>query len=175
MPQLDASTAEVLVYSFKDGLLAKLAHDLKMRVSSFTIDIADDQSSVTARFDPSSLEVVCARKDGRDDTGTLSAGDKKKIYKNITQDVLRTKKHGGDITFRSTSIEGEGDARTITGDLTLHGQTRSVTARVRAEGDSWVTSVTLHQPDFGIRPFKALGGALKVQADVRVDVRAPKG
>ena len=34
--------------------------------------------------------------------------------------------------------------------------------------------VTLQQPDFGIKPYKALGGALKVKPEVRVSVRVLK-
>ena len=38
MPKFDAKSAEVLLFSYKDGLLAKVAHDLKMRVDEFSID-----------------------------------------------------------------------------------------------------------------------------------------
>ena len=64
--------------------------------------------------------------------------------------------------------------RVVTGNLTLHGQTRTVSATIREDGSSWTTDVTLQQPDFGIKPYKALGGALKVKPEVRVTVRVPK-
>ena len=174
MPTFDASSASVHVFSFKDGLLAKLAHDLEMKVGRFSIDIADDQSGVTATFDPKSLEILHSMKDGRPDSGTLSAGDKKKIGKNITDDVLRPKKHP-EIRFASTNVSGEGASRTVEGDLTLHGRTNRIRATVREQGSEWVTSVDLDQRDYGIKPYKALGGALKVQPRVRVEVRIPKG
>jgi polyisoprenoid-binding protein YceI len=71
-------------------------------------------------------------------------------------------------------VREQGATRVVTGNLTLHGQTRSVTATIREDGANWTTDVTLQQPDFGIKPYKALGGALKVKPEVRVTVRVPK-
>ncbi|MCB9659648.1 MAG: YceI family protein [Sandaracinaceae bacterium] len=173
MPKYDASSAEVLLFSFKDGLLAKVAHDLKMRVDDFSIDVADDLSSVKATFQANRISVLTAMKDGRDDYGTLSDGDKKKILANISDDVLNSRRHPT-ITFESSSVREQGSTRTVSGNLTLNGQTRSVSATIREEGANWVTDVTLQQPDFGIKPYKALGGALKVKPEVRVSVRVPK-
>jgi len=173
MPTYDASSAEVLLFSFKDGLLAKLAHDLKLRVDEFSIDVADDLSSVKATFQASRVSVLCAMKDGRDDHGTLSDGDKKKILSNVADDVLNSRRHPT-ITFESTGVREQGSSRVVTGNLTLNGQTRSVSATVREDGASWVTDVNLQQPDFGIKPYKALAGALKVKPEVRVSVRVPK-
>lgn len=173
MPTYDASSAEVLLFSFKDGLLAKVAHDLKMRVDDFSIDVADDLGSVKATFQANRVSVLCAMKNGSDDYGTLSDGDKKKILGNIADDVLNSRRHPT-ITFESTSVREQGSGRVVSGNLTLNGHTRSVSATVREESGSWVTDVTLQQPDFGIKPYKALGGALKVKPEVRVTVRVPK-
>ncbi len=173
MPKYDASSAEVLLFSFKDGLLAKVAHDLKLRVETFSIDVADDGSAVSATFEGPSVVVINAMKKGVEDHGTLSEGDKKKILGNLQDDVLQSKRHPT-ITFKSTAVREQGTGRVVTGDLTLHGTTRSVTATVRDDGSHWATDVTLHQPDFGIKPYKALGGALKVKPEVRVSVRVPK-
>ena len=166
MPRYDASTADVFVLSFKDGMLAKLAHDLKMKVGSFSIDIDEATKGITAQFDARSVKVVCRRKDGRDESGGLSSFEIGQIDGNIQ------KKHT-DIRFVSTSVEGSGDAYTVRGDLTLHGKTRSISANVKKQGSRFVTEVRLHQPDFGIKPYSAALGALKVQADVIVEVSVP--
>jgi len=39
---LDASTAECLVFTEKEGLLSGVAHDLKLRVERFRLRIDDD-------------------------------------------------------------------------------------------------------------------------------------
>ena len=91
MARYDAYNSECLLFSFKDGLLARLAHDLKLQVERFSIEVDDVTHQIKATFDPSSIQVVCAQIDGRDDPSTLSKGDKKKIYDNVTKDVLRTR------------------------------------------------------------------------------------
>src|SRR5690606_31970403 len=149
MPKYDCSTAECLVYSFKDGLLAKLAHDLKIRVGSFQIDVSDDLGSVEARFDAPSLEVVCRRRDGVDEPGGLSRLELGQIHGNLRDDVLAAKKYP-QITFRSTSVTPVGDGFRVEGDLTLHGATRRIAADVKRDGGRLRTEVKLHQPDFGI-------------------------
>jgi len=61
----------------------------------------------------------------------------------------------------------------VEGRLTLHGTERGITLLARRRGERLEAEVSLHQPDFGIRPFKAFGGALKVRPDVVVRVSLP--
>lgn len=174
MARFDAYNSECLVFSFKDGLLARLAHDLKLQVERFSIEVDDTTRQIKATFDPSSIQVVCAQVDGRDDPSALSSGDKKRIYDNVTKDVLRVRKHP-EIRFDSTQIAERGDGFAVEGSLLMHGKTRPVQASIRPDGDRWVTEVRLHQPDFGIKPYTAALGALKVKPDVLVRVSVPKG
>lgn len=171
MPTFSAPDLECHVLTFKEGVLSAVAHDLKIRVGQCSITIGEDES-IEATFDPKSLSVVCARKDGRDAPGTLSGGDKKKIESNIQKDVLHSKKHP-EIRFVSTSVTRDGDRATITGDLTLHGKTKSITATATKKGERWETEVSIHQPDYGIKPYSAMLGALKVQSTLRVQLSVP--
>jgi polyisoprenoid-binding protein YceI len=173
MARYDAYNSECLVFSFKDGLLARLAHDLKMQVERFSIELDEESQSIQATFDPSSLRAVCAQIDGQDDPTALSKGDKKKIYDNITKDVLRARKHP-EIRFESMEVVPQGEGYSVEGQLELHGHSRTIQADVRPEGERWVTEVTIHQPDFGIKPYTAAFGALKIKPDVRVRVSVPR-
>lgn len=172
MARFDAYNSECLVFSFKDGLLARLAHDLKLQVERFSIEVDDTTHQITATFDPSSIQVVCAQVDGRDDRSALSDGDKKKIHDNVTKDVLRVRKHP-EIRFDSTRIVERGEGFALEGTLQMHGKTRPVQTSIRREGNRWVTDVRLHQPDFGIKPYTAALGALKIKPDVVVRVSVP--
>jgi len=173
MARFDAYNSECLVFSHKDGLLARLAHDLKLQVERFSIEVDDTTHQIKATFDPSSLQIVCAQVDGRDDPSALSGGDKKKIYDNATKDVLRVRKHP-EVRFDSTQVVERGDGFAVEGMLQLHGTTRPVHASVRPDGSRWVAEIKLHQPDFGIKPFTAALGALKVKPDVVVRVSVPR-
>jgi len=173
MPRYTQNDAEALVFTFKDGLLSKVAHDLKVRVNRFSVDFDPAAAKVTAEFDPSSLEVVNAVRDGAEDPKALSGGDKDKIASQIQKEVLETGSHPK-IQFTSTKVARRPDGGySITGDLTLHGTTRPISAETRVEGGKQVAEIELHQPDFGIEPFKAMMGTLKVKPAVRVRVSVP--
>jgi polyisoprenoid-binding protein YceI len=173
MARFDAYNSECLLFSYKDGLLARLAHDLKLQVERFSIEVDETTHEIKATFDPSSISVVCAQVDGRDDPSTLSQGDKKKIHDNVTKDVLHVRKFP-EIRFESTNVVERGQGFAVEGTLHLHGKSKSIQASVRADGSRWVTEVRLHQPDFGIKPYTAAFGALKVKPDVLVRVSAPR-
>ena len=163
--------SEVYVFTFKEGLLSAIAHDLKIRVTAHEVAI-DDERAVTATFDASSLRVVCARKDGHDSPRALSDSDKKSIERTIVDEILEAKRFP-QIRFASTSVEREGEGYRVRGDLTLRGVTRAIGFTTRVENGAKVAEVTLHQPDFGIKPYRAMLGTLKLQPDVRVRVEVP--
>ncbi len=174
MARFDAYNSECLVFTFKDGLLARLAHDLKLQVERFSIEVDDKTHQITATFDPSSIQVMCAQVDGRDDPSALSNGDKKKIHDNVVKDVLRVRKHP-EIRFDSTQVVERGDGFAVEGTLQMHGKSRAVQSSIRPDGNRWVTEVRLHQPDFGIKPYTAALGALKVKPDIAVRLSVPRG
>ena len=163
------------VFTFKEGVLSAIAHDLKLRVATLDVKVTGD-TEIVATFDARSLRVVCAQKNGTDDTGALSASDRQKIEETIAKDVLESRRFP-EIRFASTAVERShgGDTYLVRGDLTLHGVTRSISFTARTEGALRVAEVTLHQPDFGITPYRAMLGALKLRPDVRVrvEVSAP--
>jgi hypothetical protein len=173
MARYDAYNSECLLFSFKDGLLARLAHDLKLQVERFSIEVDDTTHQIKAAFDPSSIAVVCAMADGRDNPSTLSKGDKKKIYDNVTKDVLKTRKHP-EIRFDSSNVVQRGEGFAVEGTLQIQGKSRTVQTRIRPDGDRWVAELSVHQPDFGIKPFTAALGALKVKPDVIVRLSVPR-
>lgn len=173
MARYDAYNSECHIFSFKDGLLAKLAHDLKLQVERFSIEVDDDSKVITASFDPSSIRVVCACSDGQDDPSTLSDGDKKKILGNVTKDVLKVKKFP-EIRFESSSVVPDGEGYKVAGALQLCGRSRNLQTQLRSEDGRLVTEITLHQPDYGIKPFTAALGALKIKPDVLIRLSVPK-
>ena len=173
MPHFDDTSADCLVLTYKEGLLSAVAHDLEIQVTRFEVDVGADPLSVQARFQASSLRVTGAVQDGAVSPGKLSGGDREKIEHSILTEVLHAAEHP-EISFASTSVTPEGDAYRIAGDLTLHGRTRSISFVCRPEGEGLVARVRLHQPDFGIKPYSAMLGTLKIKPDVTVVVALPR-
>lgn len=169
MARFDAATAACRVFTFKEGALSAIAHDLELEVRRFSIEVGDDLA-VEARFGLDSLRVLHAVKDGRP-SAALSDGDKRKIEKTMADDVLDVRRHG-EAVFRGRA-SAAGDGFQLTGELTLHGRARPVTATARPADGRQTVELTLHQPDFGIKPYSAMLGTLKVRADLRVRVSVP--
>lgn len=164
------------VFTFKEGLLRGVAHDLQLRAHELELTLVGPPSqpeAVRLHVDPRHLRVVCAMQDGREDPSALSPGDRAKIERTMADHVLHPERYPK-ISFHSTSITWSSPNRAIIhGELRLHGTQRSLSAEIVRQGDRWVTEVDLHQPDYGIKPYSAMLGSLKVQPRVRVQVDAP--
>lgn len=166
MQRYDENNAKCVVLTFKEGLLSPVAHDLRLLVQRFRIEVAD--GAVTGSFDTASLIVDCPMKDGVENPTALSAADKAKIAAQIREEVLASARFP-QATFRSSSCAQRADGGyDVTGELTLHGVSRQLSARSELVDGAQRLELTLHQPDFGITPFRAMLGTLKIQADVRV-------
>lgn len=172
MRRFDSSCADCFVFTYKEGLLSAVAHDLKIRVARFEIDVDEAIPAVDGRFDAASLRVVCAMRDGAEWKGALSDAQAREIERNIARDVLHPRKHP-QIRYVSTAVEQNGDAFRIDGELSLHGRRKPVGVSVRRRDDRYVATARLRQPDFGIRPYSALFGTLRVRPDVDVQIVIP--
>lgn len=160
--------ADVFVYSYKEGLLSRVAHDIKLRVRSFEIRLEDDQLEAT--FDPRSLEVVHAMKKGKPNPSALSPKDCSDVLANIEREILHPDRFS-EITFRSTRVKRTPRSWEVAGTLALHGREGNVVMRARVVDSDVTGKVRIHQPAFGIVPFKAMMGTLKIKPDVEVEVR----
>lgn len=156
---------EVLV--FREGLLAAVAHDLLLRVTGFEISVDLGAPAVTARFDADSLRVVTAMRDGRALPDALGRADVRKIEATIASEILHAPRFPR-IRFVSTEVDPTPGGYDVHGALTLGGTTRALVLSVHREGGGLASEVTLHQPDFGIEPYRAMLGALRVKPDVVV-------
>lgn len=78
------------------------------------------------------------------------------------------------IEFRSTRVVRDGERARIEGQLTLHGVTRPLVADALADASDWRAELRLDQRDFGIKPFSAMLGTLRVRPEVLVRIRVPR-
>lgn len=158
------------ISTYKAGMGAKVGHDLVLEARRWSGTVEanpDDPSacSVQVTIDARSFEVIQASGGVK----ALSDKDSADIRKNMDDKVLQTSKYP-EITFRSTQVT----PTAITGDLTIVGNTRPVTLDLSVRdgaGDTTLTGrTTVTQSQFGIKPFSAMMGALKVKDDVDMQV-----
>lgn len=171
MPQFDASTAVCTVDAYKEGLLSAAGHDVRLSVDRF--NVAVDEDSLEASFDATSLRAVVAMRDGQPHEGALSDSDLTTIDGYVQKDILNTKVHPT-IRFTSDDIDVDDDEAEIDGTLELNGRMKTLVIVARVQGDHWVARIPIHQPDFGIRPFKALMGALRIKPTIDIELRLPR-
>jgi polyisoprenoid-binding protein YceI len=172
MTRFDASQASCHVYTFKQGLLSPVAHDLKLAVERFAIEVDGESHRLEGRFETASLRVECAMRDGREAPDLLNVRDRGKIEREIRERVLHADRHPV-VGFAGTFSTAASEAVLIEGSLTLHGHTRPLQCHARPRDGGWVAITTLHQPDFGIEPYTAAFGTLRIRPDVEVRVSVP--
>jgi len=161
--KLGPDNASLHVETGRSGAAAKAGHDLIIDVTSWeaTLEVGDN-SSLSLSADPTSLKV----REGNGGMQALEADDKEDIHKTIDKDVLKKQ----DISFQSSSVEAAGDGLKVSGDLELGGKSKPITFDVNESGGTLTGSASLNQSDWGIKPYSALFGALKVNDEVTVVV-----
>ncbi|MDB4988760.1 MAG: hypothetical protein JWN04_3938 [Myxococcaceae bacterium] len=160
--------AAIYIYTFKEGLLSKLAHDLRLAATRF--EISARGTEVEACFEVAGLCVDGVMKSGRLERDEPSESDRRKIRDNLLREVLRSSE------FAQVRFVGRLGSReppfTVSGDLTLCGATKPLSICLRVLGERIEGEVELVPSQWGIKPFRALGGTLKVQDRVRIVVHA---
>ncbi|HEV2771206.1 MAG TPA: YceI family protein [Thermoleophilaceae bacterium] len=171
--QLGPENATLQAKTYREGLASKAGHDLILDVTQWeaTVEVREDraQSSVELTADPRSLQV----REGLGGVKPLTDKERSEIHKNIEQKVLGR----APISFRSTALElGEGGRLHGRGELEMVGNARPVNLELTLGSDGTVSGgVPLTQSEWGIRPYRGLMGALKVQdvIEIVIDARLP--
>jgi polyisoprenoid-binding protein YceI len=149
----------------REGAAAKAGHDLVLGVNSWSGSIDVEGGSVELTADPGSVEV----ESGSGGAKPLTDKDKVDIKKSISEKVL-----GSDqISFKSDSVENNGNQMIAKGDLSIAGKSNSVSVPLSVGDDGTVSgSISLSQKDYGIKQYSAMFGALKVKDQVEVLIEA---
>jgi polyisoprenoid-binding protein YceI len=172
MMRLGPPASECRIFTFREGILSSFGHDLELVVARFDVQVDEKRRRVDASFDAASLRVVRALRDGVEIPNAPSADERRQIEDNARRDVLDANRFP-EIRFRSTRVADVEGGYDVTGTLQLHGKERELVVALRRAGDRYVADVPIEQPDFGIRPYSAFLGALKVKPRVVVRVSFP--
>jgi polyisoprenoid-binding protein YceI len=165
---LSPENAKLMVRTARRGGAAKAGHDLLIEVTSWSATIeADPEPSgtrMTLSADSGSLKVV----EGTGGIKPLTESDKNSIRKTIDDEVLKRCA----IEFRSTSVQEAADGRLeVNGELQLSGRGAPISFVLHADGDGRLrATATVAHSTWGMKPYSALFGALKVADEVQVQL-----
>ena len=152
---------QVRAYTFKEGLLSSVAHDLELELPDFQVRF--NGGDVVATFDLTSIAVLGAMVEQKPSPKSLNASDRKKIEQTVHREVLKTRRHPK-AELSGCVIDGQ-----LEGTLTLCGQSAPVTGPVTSVNARATGVVEIKPSMWGIKPYSALFGALKLKDRVRIE------
>jgi hypothetical protein len=159
---IDTDRSTLTVFVYKSGLFSAFADDhiIKAPIAGGSI-ATDSPLGVEISVRSANLIVLDPKlpPDKRADVQSRMVGP----------EVLDTGKYP-EITFTSTAVEPAGPDRwTVTGRLSIHGQSRETKFPVALKEGRYRGTVVVKQRDFGIAPISIAGGAVKVKDELKVD------
>jgi hypothetical protein len=161
---IDPVASSITVFAYKSGLFSFAAHDHEVAapIASGTVTEAG-APAVSLKIDVRQMKVLDPK---------VSDKDRAEIQQTMLSEKVLDPARFPEITFASTSVRPSGRKKwTVTGNLTLHGQTRPVTMDVVQQYEKYVGTVNIKQRDFDIPPISLAGGTIKVKDEVKVEFR----
>jgi YceI-like domain len=169
--RLGPDTATLSVRTKKAGAASMAGHNLLMEVTEWdaTLELGAEpaQSKIELTANSGSFKVL----EGTGGAMTLEDEHKASIEQTIDDEILKRTP----IAFRSTSIEASADGGTyaVSGELELAGRREPVSFELTVGDDGTLTgSAVVKQTRWGIKPYSALFGTLKVVDEVTVEIAA---
>jgi polyisoprenoid-binding protein YceI len=165
-----ADRDRVTLLTARDGFAGKAGHDLSIEVGVWSGELAvgDDgnPAELSVKLDLTSLVVIA----GTGGVKPLTDRDRREIAV-TAREVLGVDRHP-QATFTASTFEpGSDGGGSIQGTLTLGGISRPLKLHVsNAGGDRFHATASVRQSEFGIKPYTAFLGALKVSDAVGIEV-----
>lgn len=158
------------IYTYKDGVLSRLGHDLRLRCRSFEVSI--DGTNVAGRFDVSSIELEGAVRGDALALAEVSDKDRREILETMHSKVLESRRHP-EVRFSGEAREAGEQRVSVAGQLELHGRRQPLDVDVERTDGRLRGRVSLRPSRWGIAPFKAFLGALRLQDRVEIAFDLP--
>lgn len=163
MPQ---ATGSVRVYTFKEGILSRAAHDLRLVFQVFRVDTEGEL--VRAEFELASLRVEGVMRGGALHAGELTEEQRVEIERALREDVLGVALHP------RARFEGEarasGERVAIEGELELAGGRAAVGFEATVRDGVYRARFQLAPSRFGIAQYRAFFGAIRLRDHVEVEL-----
>ena len=170
--ELGPDRGRIILRTSRDGLAAQAGHDLTIEATRWSgvLEVKDDLSpaGLEVRVDMDALVV----RNGTGGLKPLTDRDRREIA--VTMRKVLASGQYPEAVFGAAGFEpGAGGGGEINGTLTIRGQERPWRVRVTPAGDGrYHADASVLQSAYGIKPYTAFLGALRVRdaVDVAVDV-----
>ncbi len=164
MSEIGPESGRLVVKTGRTGLGAKVGHDLTIEATRWRGTADPAGSAVDVDVEVDGLEV----REGTGGVKPLTDSDRAEIKETFTRKILRTAEYPT-ISFRSTRVEGTPESFTVDGDLTVMGVTQPITLHGQLSGGRASGTASVVQSRWGIKPYTAFFGALKLRDEVQVE------
>jgi polyisoprenoid-binding protein YceI len=161
--QIGPEHGRLILHTSREGVAAQAGHDLTIEMTRWSgrlrVGVDPAASELTVTVEMGSMRIV----DGTDGIKPLSEREKHEIIRNARKILSVDRYPEG--TFVAEKISDD----TVDGMLSLLGRSHEVRLAYRFDGACHRVSGIVRQSDYGIRPFSAFFGALKLADAVRVE------
>ena len=158
---IDTKNSTLRVHVSKAGALSAFGHDHDIAAPIASGKVDTSAQSVELEVDARSLAVKDAKASGK---------DRAEIQNTMLGPQVLDSTRYPRIVFHSTNAERAGsNGWNLRGDLTLHGETRPIVVEVSERDGHYIGRSLIKQSDFGIKPVKAAGGAVRTKDEVRIE------
>jgi polyisoprenoid-binding protein YceI len=157
---IDTARSVMTVHVYKAGVLSAFGHDheISAPLAGGAVDVA--ARKVELHVNAEALRVQDATSDK----------DRAEIQATMLGAAVLDSANYKEIRFHSTGAEPAGAAAwKVNGELTLHGETRPVSMEVHERDGQFAGACRFKITDFGVKPVKAAGGAVRVKDEVEVE------
>jgi len=169
--ELGPDRGRIILRTSRDGLAAQAGHDLTIEATRWSgvLEVKDDLSpaDLEVRVDMGALVV----RDGTGGVKPLTDRDRREIA--VTMRRVLSSGQYPEAVFAAAGFEPGAGGGGIDGTLTIRGQARPWRVSVTQTGDGrYRADASVLQSAYGIKPYSAFLGALRVRdaVDVAVDV-----
>jgi polyisoprenoid-binding protein YceI len=167
---IDRSAGRFTVEATATGLLSSFGHNPTIGIRKYEGEIECDPDS----FDRARIRITVQTR-AMEVLDEMKSDDRKKLEQEMYDSVLEVSRFPSAV-FESKEIKVEKLSNEllkvhVTGDLTFHGVTRTLSFDARVTNMGTMLRISgdflLRQSGYGIKPFSFAGGALKLKDDLK--------
>jgi len=158
--RIDPTHSSITVYVFKSGLFGGFAdnHEIRAPILNGTFD--ESAHRVEILIDSRKLEVL---------DPSLSQEKRRQVEERMLGPEVLDSGRFHEIRFEASNVKQEAvDRFSLTGTLSLHGQTQPISVHLVRVNGYYRGEAVLKQHDFGITPISIAGGTVKVKDELKI-------